>query len=148
MRRSTSQSIRGEHGSAVLGATAMKVVRATGAPALPTAAYTRVFEELAGPWGEGLEPPLHFGKLVRDRTAERGPAISRTAANAVIRHLVFSGYRYPQTSTAQDLATAFLDGILTRCGEAGLSLSPTEIADLAAWIGAPVPTGAVQAPAA
>lgn len=129
------------------GATAMKVARATRTPALSAAAYARVFEELAGPWGEGSEAPIQLSKLVRDRTEAHGAAVSRTAANAVIR-LLCSGYTYPQPSTAQSLAAAFLQAVLCRCENAGLTLSPAEIADLAVWIGAPVPATTAQAPAA
>jgi hypothetical protein len=124
-------------GLADLGATATRVARVTGAPAIPRETYARLFQELARALGDDCARN-ELSKVVRDRTLEDGPRISRGAANFVVQGLIFSGYGLPKEATAETLSQAFLDNVLGLCSSAQLDLSPSERADVAKWIGAPV----------
>ncbi len=77
---------------------------------------------------------------VRDRTPDRGSAVSRAAVNFVLQGLLYSGHGLPAGSSAEELAVAFAENVRTLCRNAQMELRDEDLLVIEEWLAGSVPT--------
>ncbi|GAB7191880.1 NYN domain-containing protein [Kineococcus sp. NUM-3379] len=110
-----------------------QVCLVTNAPALSSAQYAVLFEELAADVAENGFDAGTF-KRVRDRAHLREQPIRRAVVSTVVQGLVYAGDRPRAGMSAQDLARAWLANLQELCANAQMQLEPHEKQQLEEWI--------------
>ncbi|HWS35542.1 MAG TPA: NYN domain-containing protein [Actinoplanes sp.] len=109
-----------------------------GLPRLPREMWPPVYRALAD-----YAASHHFNlteatRWARDKLAEEGVDVSRSAIAFVTRGTAFGGaplYRQPPPD-ADEIATAFADNVLNRADAAAIALTDDECAEVRSWLGA------------
>ncbi|MGH3347094.1 MAG: hypothetical protein ACRDO4_08930 [Nocardioides sp.] len=118
---------------------AVRVAQVLKLPALPTESWRDIFDALAA-FVAAYEFNLSEAtRWSRDRLADRGIRVARQAVGTVARGAAYGGcplYRQPPPH-ADEIATAFVDNVLSRAAAADIDLLPDELQDIRAWFGAP-----------
>jgi hypothetical protein len=111
-----------------------RVCRVTKVPRLDSDQYAEMFAELADLSADA--PPLsQIGVEVRERAAERGFSVPRSATNFVVQGLIYAGTD-PRSGarSAVEFARAWRDNVLALCERAGLELSADDRVELDRWL--------------
>jgi hypothetical protein len=131
-----------------LGQLVARIHNVTGAPALTSRQYGRIFATLSDEVGQAPYQLTATSKAVRDRCVESGEPISRQEINFVLKGIAYrQGFAPAAPSDPQSLACAFAENVLGLTSAAQLELTDEERASVVAWIGGVVPAaGADPAP--
>jgi hypothetical protein len=128
-----------------LGQLVARVHNVTGAPALTSAQYHRIFESLSEHLDQAPYRLTDTSKAVRDRCVELGEPISRAEINFVLRGIAYRrGFVAAAPTDPDSLAAAFAENVLGLVGAAQLELTEDERRCLAAWITGPAPAAEVS----
>ncbi len=108
-------------------------------PLLPTDSWRSVHESLAA-FVVAYEFNLtEATRWARDRLTESGVRVSRQVVSLVAQGAAYGGcplYRQPPPD-ASEIATAFVENVLSRASAADVDLSPEEVQVVRTWFGAP-----------
>jgi NYN domain-containing protein len=130
-----------------LGELVARVHNVTGAPALTSRQYARIFESLSE---QLLQEPYQLtatSKAVRDRCVEAGEPISRQEINFVLKGIAYrQGFAPTAPSDPRSLAVAFAENVLGLTSAAQLELTEGERSRVTAWIGGVQEQGARAEP--
>ncbi|PPK93210.1 uncharacterized LabA/DUF88 family protein [Kineococcus xinjiangensis] len=110
-----------------------QVCLVTNAPALSSAQYAVLFEELAADVAENGFDAGTF-KRVRDRAHLREQPIRRAVVSSVVQGMVYAGTRPRPGMSASDLAATWLENLKELCANAQMQLEPHEVQQLEEWI--------------
>jgi hypothetical protein len=119
-----------------------RVCRLTGTPLVTPPEHATVFQAISDAVGAA---PFHLtttSKTVRDLCIERGTPIARGHVSFIIKGLTYAGHRLgddPGLDTPRVLSDVYLENVIRRCEDAGLTLSTPDITLLEAWIQGEVP---------
>jgi NYN domain-containing protein len=116
-----------------------RVTQALKLPLLPSEAWRSVHDSLAAFVAAYEFNLTEATRWARDRLTESGVRISRQVVSLVARGAAYGGcplYRQPPPD-AQEIATAFVENLLSRAAAADVDLSPEDIDVVRSWFGAP-----------
>jgi hypothetical protein len=115
-------------------ALARKVHAATNVPLFSPKSYLELFRVLAG---EIAENGYHF-QATAENVAAKLTASGRNATRRqivfIVKGLALKGHVFSNTDTPDRLAEVFREQVLYLCRNAGLELSPREVAIMPSWI--------------
>jgi hypothetical protein len=108
-------------------------------PVLPTDSWRSVHDSLAAFVAAYEFNLTEATRWSRDRLAESGVRVSRQVVGLVVRGAAYGGcplYRRPPPG-AEEIATAFVENVLSRADAADVDLSPEDVQVVSTWFGAP-----------
>ncbi|MDR7188142.1 hypothetical protein J2Y46_000958 [Microbacterium sp. BE35] len=112
----------------------LQVESITEIPALETAEYRLLLEQLA--FDLALSPfnRTDTSKRVRDECAKQGGPVGRAAINFVINGLLLAGTDLNGKPVADELAQVWTENVLGLCRGARMELSDDELGEVAEWV--------------
>jgi len=111
-----------------------QVSTVTGVPALPPEAYRVLFSALAEDLQQHAFSLYPTSKRMRDKTDLAGTPVPRNAINYVIKGLKYAGQPLTNSTTARELAEAWVDNVYALCENAQMPLTDDDRQGIRAWI--------------
>lgn len=115
-----------------------RVGKLTGCPRLLPEDFQATFEEIAALANEDPDIVMNeASRLIRDRLAQRGIAIGRSAINFILQGLRFNGYTMDRGDDSVVVRDAFSDNVKRLCENAGVAFNDEEERLFQVWMAAP-----------